>query len=385
MGAGIAGLTAAVALDRAGIGVRVVERATALTQAGTALSLWPNALAALDRIGLGTAIADIGMEEPSGMTRTPAGRPILELDQRRLHRRRGGVPTLIVHRAELQRVLLDAASHLPILMRTSAVGVRTEGGVATVQLSSGESLSAPVVLACDGIHSVARAIAGNPPLAYRRRTSWRAVLTDASDLGVETCLTVGQGKQFIVGRLRDGGTFWAADVGLAEGENDRMVDKRRFLLEAFAGWHHPITELISRTDEDRLVTADFYDSVPTRLHVGRVALLGDAAHPMTPDLGQGACQGIEDGVVVAACLARDVGPATALTDYEAVRLDRVRTIVRDSRRIGALATVTSPLACAVRDRAVAAIPGWVNRRLLARYAGDESFLRSLPAGSGPVR
>jgi 2-polyprenyl-6-methoxyphenol hydroxylase-like FAD-dependent oxidoreductase len=141
VGAGIAGLTAAIALDRVGIGVLVVERATALTQAGTALSLWPNAQAALHRIGLSEAVAAIGIEEPSGSVRAPSGAEIMTLDQSRLHRDLG-TPTLIVRRGDLQRVLLDAASHLPIRMRCSAARVDPGGDVGVVTLAGGETLHA---------------------------------------------------------------------------------------------------------------------------------------------------------------------------------------------------------------------------------------------------
>lgn len=240
VGAGIAGLTAAVALDRVGISVQVVERATALTQAGTALSLWPNALAALDRIGLAEVVAGIGIEEPSGVVRNPSGGQIMKVDQSRLHRDLG-TSTVIVRRGDLQQVLLDAASHLPIRMKSPAARVGTEGDVGVVELSGGEVLSAPVVLGCDGISGVARSVVENPPLTYRGRTSWRAVLEDSSGLAPDACLTVGRGMQFIAGPLRGGATYWAADVGLPEGANALLANRKEFLLGAFAGWHSPIT------------------------------------------------------------------------------------------------------------------------------------------------
>ena len=381
VGAGIAGLTAAVALDRIGVEVEVIERATALTQAGTALSLWPNALAALDHVGLGRAVTGIGVEEPAGIGCRPDGHQIFRLDQSRLDRQLG-MATQIVFRADLQRVLLEAAKHIPTRLRTSATSIAEDGSQAVVELSTGETLRANLVLACDGVHSIAREFVGNPAPRYRNRTSWRAVLEGSSDLAPAARLTVGNGQQFIVSPMGNGLVFWAADIGLPEGANAALVDKRAFLRAAFDGWHDPIGELIERTSEDQLVIADFYDSVPRRLSAGPVVLLGDAAHPMTPDLGQGACQGIEDAVVLAACIDSAPDRATALARYESSRLRRVRTLVRDSRRIGRIATVRSPNLAAARDVATRHLPGWLNARLTARYASEDAFRRSLRRATG---
>ena len=360
--------------------VQIIERATALTHAGTALSLWPNALAALDHVGLSKEIAGIGYQEPTGTICDWSGREIVRLDQSRLQRQLGK-PTLIVNRGDLQRVLLDAASDLPILLHSSVSRISTGGSKGVVELSNGEILRASVVLGCDGIHSVARAVTSNPAPRYRGRTSWRAVLSDASDLVTDACLTAGQGKQFIVSPLTRSLTYWCADVGMPEGANEALVDKKGFLLDSFSGWHHPITELIERTAEEQLVIADFYDSIPRVLTAGRVALLGDAAHPMTPDLGQGACQGIEDAVVIAACLAQELNPDIALAAFQAARLHRVQRMVRESRWLGILATAESHIVSATRNALAAHIPGWLNRTLVARYASEDAFLRTLPAAA----
>ncbi|HEY7917746.1 MAG TPA: FAD-dependent monooxygenase [Acidimicrobiales bacterium] len=377
VGAGIAGLTAAIALDRAGISLRIVERASALTQAGTALSLWPNALAALDRIGLSGPIVDIGYEESTGTVRNWSGREITRIDQSRLSRRAGST-TLIVHRGELQQVLLDAASHLPMSLHSPVARMGTDGSQGIAELSTGEQFRASVVLACDGVRSVARSLTNNPPPRYTGRTSWRAVLSGASHLVTEACLSAGQGKQFIASPLRGNLTYWAADIGMPEGANEALPDKKAFLLDSFAGWHHPVVELIERTDGARLVIADVYDAVPRVLTVGRVALLGDAAHPMTPDLGQGACQGIEDGVVIAACMSVASDPEVALATYQSARIRRVQRMVKDSRRLGALATAESRIGSSVRNSVAAFMPGWINRGITARYASEAAFLRTLP-------
>jgi len=384
VGAGIAGLTAAIALDRLGIKVEIIERAQALTQAGTALSLWPNALAALDHIGLGDEVSAIGVEEPAGIGCRPDGQEIFKLDQSRLNRQLGKA-TEIVFRAELQRVLLEGAKDIPTRMHTAAISVSAEVDEGVVKLSTGETMRAPVVLACDGVRSVAREFVGNPAPRFRDRTSWRAVLGASSDLVSTARLTVGHGQQFIMSPMSDGLVFWAADVGLPEGANAALSDKKSFLHAAFKNWHDPIGELIERTDEERLVIADFYDCLPDHLRKGPIALLGDAAHSMTPDLGQGACQGIEDAVVLAACFDSGSDRLTALATYESVRLRRVRSIVRESGWIGRIATIRSPRVAAIRDLGTRYMPGWLNARLVARYASEGAFRRNLGKVSGSRR
>ncbi len=377
VGAGIAGLTAAIALDRAGINVQVVERASALTQAGTALSLWPNALAALEHLGLRSEVGCIGIAEPEGVVRDSSGKVLITVNQKLLSQD-PGFETLIVRRSDLQHLLLDAASHIPIRLNTPAEQLRAEGDSVIVDLAGGDSLRASVALACDGIHSLARSLVDNPPLTYRGRTSWRALLDNASALTPAAALTVGGGNQFIAGPLPDGGAYWAADVSLSEGANEAMTDRKSFLMDVFASWHNPVPELIELTHNDQLVIADFYDSVPRKLTSGRVALLGDAAHPMTPDLGQGACQGIEDAVVLAACMSSVHDPPSALAKYETLRLRRVRHIVRSSRRLGRLATSTSAVVVDVRNFVSRHMPPSVNARITAGFASEDAFRRTLP-------
>lgn len=251
-----------------------------------------------------------------------------------------------------------------------------------VTLADGHQVIGMVVLACDGLRSVAHPLCHNPEPRFSGRSSWRAVIDNAPSLVTSARLTVGEGKQFIASPTRNGWTYWAADVGLPEGANELLIDRKAFLSRSFAGWHPPIADLIDRTDEQQLVIADIYDSIPDRLVSGPVALLGDAAHPMTPDLGQGACQAIEDGVIVAECLARRPSqPVEALAEYQCHRLPRVRSLVRESRRIGALAVTHSTVLSVIRDIAVGHLPEWANGRLVARYASETSFLRTLPGGS----
>lgn len=285
---------------------------------------------------------------------------------------------MIVHRADLQHLLLEAAEGVPMRLNSPVRQVTSNEDGAVVELTSGEQLRADAVLGCDGVHSVTREVLGNPAPRYRGLTTWRAIVNGRTPQVTNAWLTVGAGKQFLASPLRADDTYWGAMVPMAEGANQALADKKAYLLGAFNGWHDPIGELIEATTEEQLVPADVFDAIPKTLTAGRIALLGDAAHPMTPDLGQGACMGIEDGVVAGACLIRHVDPNEALAEYQAARLRRVQSMVRDSRRFGAIFATTSRLGGPMRDAALGQMPSWINSRLLARYASEAAFEQTLP-------
>lgn len=147
--------------------------------------------------------------------------------------RHPSVPPVIVHRADLQHLLLDAAAGIPMRLHAPARRVSTANGAGVVELANGERLLADVVLGCDGVHSIARAVVNNSQPRYRGLTTWRAVLDDSACLVSDGWLTIGDGKQFIASSLRRGATYWAAALRMPAGENEALADKRRLLQEAF--------------------------------------------------------------------------------------------------------------------------------------------------------
>jgi 2-polyprenyl-6-methoxyphenol hydroxylase-like FAD-dependent oxidoreductase len=132
--------------------------------------------------------------------------------------------------------------------------------------------------------------------------------------------------------------FWSPLVKLPEGQQDGITDHRQFLSDLFSRWHEPIPTLLRLTPEEDYIPTEIYFRPPPKwLHKGRVVLVGDAAHPMTPDLGQGACQAIEDAVVLGECLARsDSDVDAALAEFKSRRLSRVRRVVKEARLFGTL-------------------------------------------------
>ncbi|MFD8145635.1 FAD-dependent monooxygenase [Streptomyces sp. NPDC059708] len=363
-GAGIGGLTAALALARQGWKVTVCERADGPTAVGAGIVLAPNALRAFDAIGFDPAPEG---PRPAGMAmglRRPGGGWLDRADPAVLAARYGRTP-LALHRSALTAAL---AAELPagaLRYGTAVTSVDEADGHAVVRTPAGD-LTADAVIAADGIHSPLRRrrFPRHPGLHYSGETAWRTVLpAGTAPAGIAAAETWGRGQRFGTVPLADGGLYAYATAVVPEGY--RPADVRTELLRRFGTWHHPVPALLERIDPARVLQHDLYDlAAPLpRLHDGRTAWIGDAAHAMTPNLGQGGCQAVEDAVVLAHLLAGPDVPA-ALAAYTRARLARTDAIRVRARRAGRVAAVGNPLAVAARDLAFRALPARVSLRAL---------------------
>jgi 2-polyprenyl-6-methoxyphenol hydroxylase-like FAD-dependent oxidoreductase len=341
IGGGIGGLTTAVALRRIGFDVNVYERAGELKEVGSGMSLWPNAVRSLQQI------------DPDILSRTAAKGRFL---RRMLMKGENGerIKTLplpaddccgiAIHRAELQSTL---AQSVPVSsLHLSHTFSHLEQRPASVHLhfENGAFAEADLVVACDGIHSAVRKSLGlKTELSNREYSVWRGITSiepdnDVRRLGLEHdgdfSESYGRGTRFGILRLRPGRIHWYATANNSLLPRD--LSEREALQKLFAGWHGPIPELIAGAEnvihtkvQDRLATLPWV--------VGRVAILGDAAHPISPNFGQGACLAIEDAVVLAACLQAQQNLPRALRRYELSRYPRCLEILFMSREAGRFA------------------------------------------------
>lgn len=368
VGAGIGGLAAAAALHGDGWAVTLLERADAVEPVGAGIAIAPNGLRALDTIGVGDRIRALSAIQGAGALRRPDGR-ILATTSGDAIRERFGDPIVLATRASVVEALLGRLPAGALRLGSAVVDVDPGDAArpAKVTTADGASYAADLVVAGDGIRSAIRGVLfpGHPAPAYAGFTTWRAVVPAPAQAAFTLGETWGRGQVFGAMPLTDGRVYWYATANRPEGE--KYADPRAEVLALFGDWHDPIPELVGAAGPREVLHLDVHWSATPlpAFHRGRVALLGDAAHAMTPNLGQGGNQALEDAVDLAALLANRGGDvAAALPEYTALRLPRTTAVVRKSTRMGAMAQWHGRTAVALRDRAL---------RLSARLSPDTAI------------
>ncbi len=357
VGGGIGGLTTAVALAQAGISADVYEQAPELGEVGAGMGLWPNAMRAFGTLGLAESVLSLA-GGPIGLgLRHPDGRWHMRQSTEEVQARWGGAFTC-VHRAELHALLVGSLDHATIHLGARCTGFEQHGGGVRVHLDGAGDVQADVLIGADGVHSVVRSrLSGPARLRYRGYTNWRGATRPGSvPLVSEGMDTWGRGGHFGLQPTSGERILWYAGLNASEGETDSEHTRDR-LFAAFGDWHDPIAAVIDATPDAALIRNDIYDAWPSRTWShGAVALVGDAIHPMTPDLGQGACQAIVDATSIADCLAeaRDVPHALAAYQRRRQRTAAIATLF--SRYWGGAAQWDGRFTCALRDTMMRTMP-----------------------------
>lgn len=370
VGGGIGGLAAAIGLRLIGWEATVIERAPVLADVGAGISLHANGIRALDVLGVGEAVRAAARPQYTGGTRTPGGGWLARMDGAALERELG-TPIVGIPRAVLHRILRAALpSECLVLGAEATAADRTEPGRVRVTLEDGV-LDADLVVAADGVNSRLRArlFPGHPGPVYSGSTVLRAITEHPVALDTDFELTWGKGAEFGHIAFTDNRAEWHAVLNAPAGV--RPADALAALRRRFAGWHDPIPGLLEATRPDAVLHHDIHElatPLPT-FTAGRIALLGDAAHAMTPNLGQGACQALEDAATLAAALGTAPTVEAALARYDAERRPRSQSVARAARQAGRMGQqLNHPLAIAVRNTALRLAPSRATVRAILRHA-----------------
>ena len=352
VGAGIAGLCTAAGLASTGADVTVIEKAPEVRGGGAGLSIFANGVRALESLGLGSVFGDaVAPTQLTSGTRTPDGRWLSRFDPASL------VDMRVVRRTDLHAGLLAAV--------TDDVEIRTGSGVDDISPGSGlvrladgtEFGDCDLIVGADGLRSRVRpAIVADPGVRQCGYSAWRAVTS--TPVRVDAAgETTGRGARFGIAPLPDGHVYWFASVSTTGDGADGGLDEVR---QRFSGWHRPIGELLEATDPadvGYLPIEGLAASLPT--FVGsRCVLVGDAAHAMTPNLGQGANQAMEDAATLVALLRRS-GPGgldDTLRVYDELRRPRTQRIARQASMVGRVGQMRAGPAVRARDLALRMTP-----------------------------
>lgn len=313
----------------------VVERQAEIRETGTGLSLWPNALAALDALDLGKIVRGLG-------------KPLADGGQRKLNGRDGpffaakdfvgalGEKLLCIDRGELVRTLASLLQPGTVRTSSNLTGFHSTTTSVVVEIDGSENLEVSGLVGADGINSaVASQIDGGLQFVYSGYTAWRGIANTVFDTDrnqIRACLA--GGHEFGWMPVDDDRTYWFATAWLPEDFQPPRGD-HAYLAGLFAAWPQPIPQLLAQTDAERLVRNNIVDrSTLSRWNDGPVTVLGDAAHPMRPHLGQGGCLAIEDAAALVECTETAGGLVEGFVRYERSRRARTDRIVRLSRRSG---------------------------------------------------
>ena len=352
VGSGIGGLATAIALRRVGIDVTVYERAPLLGDVGAGISLWANAFRALEHLGAADAVRAVS--QPMTQIEMRAGnglRPLATFSAERLAPRVASHPVVgVAHRADLVAALAGLLPAGVVRYAFECVAAETEGEMALARFANGHSDRADVIVGADGIKSVVRTgiLGAIDPIRYSGYTCWRGVCPRPDRLPRGAFAEWwGRGRRFGITTIPGDRVYWFAPMNAPPGGGS---DEAKLVAEAFAEWADPVPALIAGTPTTAVLRNDIVDRPPNPKWVsGRLVLLGDAAHPTTPNLGQGGCLAIEDAVVLARCLRTDGSMSERLARFVAARFPRTRAITKESWKIGRIGQWQGRVSCGLRD------------------------------------
>ena len=370
IGGGIGGIATALALRQAGVDAVVYEKAPRLQEVGAGMMLWPNATRVLRELGLLENVVAQSGPNTNFLVRASSGKVLMNIALGQFD-----VPAVCIRRADLLAILLAALPSDCVRLGCELDRLEQTSDNVRLHFKGGCIEEHDAVIGADGIRSRVRAeLFGTSDPIYRGYTVWRGLARyDGSAVTQgSNSETWGTGKRFGILNTGHGRFTWYATANVPSNHLDAPCGRKRELQQMFAGWHEPIADFLDATDEDKILKHGARDCPPLRRWGrGMVTLLGDAAHPCTPNLGQGGCMALEDALVLAKCVEREPTLVGALRRYESLRRERTRHIQGRSLLMGRIGQWQNPLFVTGRRVVTRMLPARLFERNLRRvYAYD---------------
>lgn len=339
IGGGIAGLTTALALNKVGLHCEVYERAQALNEVGAGIWMQPNALKVLDWLGLGDKVRQRGVLLDQVDITNANLIPFKKNDTKVIQDEKGN-KIVAIHRAELQKMLFDALPEGTVHLNCDFDTYFYEGK--QLKVSFGNTVvNTDVLIGADGIHSKVRhQTFQNTALRYSGQTCWRGIANidlphEFQHSGIESW---GNKVRFGFSRVSSNSVYWFAVVNARQNEQDNPSTVQSKLETIYKDFHPLVLDIIRHTAADKIIRSDISDLKRVdKWHRDKVLLIGDAAHATTPNMGQGAGQGIEDAYYLANFLTGQQPLNSVFEAFESARREKVDYVVNNSWRFGKIA------------------------------------------------
>jgi 2-polyprenyl-6-methoxyphenol hydroxylase-like FAD-dependent oxidoreductase len=304
-----------------------------MSEAGAGMMLWPNATRVLRDLGLLEDVLARSGSTTNFLVRASGGKVLMNIPLGKFD-----VPALCVRRSDLLAVLLAALQPEQVRLGHEFHHMEQSRDKVRIYFADGSAKVHDAVIGADGLRSrVREGLFGRSNPIYRGYLVWRGVAVyngGAIEPGANS-ESWGTGKRFGILDIGHDKYTWYATLNVPSDHHDATCGRKREIQQAFAGWHKPIADLIEATADDEILKNGAYDNLPLRCWgSGRVTLLGDAAHPCTPNLGQGGCMALEDALVLAKCVGKEMSVETGLRRYESLRYSRTRHVQKRSLMMG---------------------------------------------------
>ncbi len=368
LGAGIGGLTMALALRRRGLSAGVYERASMLNEVGAGIWMPPNAMQIFERLGVDREVIDNSVALRTLEIEDHEGRPIqrIHLDAIRVET---GFTIQAIHRAKLQRILAEAWGMDRIAFDHECLAVHDDVNGATAEFRNGKRTTVDVLIGADGLRSKAREyVLPGVPLRDTAQACFRGIadLELPEELQHVCRETWGVRHRFGFSAIGPRNVYWFAPI--SQPCDITVAEAHAKLPEVYGDFPKLIVDILKATPASSIIRTDLADFEPImRWHRGHCVLVGDAAHATTPNLGQGAAQATESAYMLARALSTHENTEAAFDEYQQRRMEKAHLVTNTSWSLGRAAHIEGSIARAVRDLALRSTPDALNERQVARF------------------
>jgi len=361
IGAGIGGLTTAVALEQKGIKTRIFEQAEQIKQVGSGIILASNAMQVYEKLGLRKVIEQNG-NPISLMNITKSNlKPLSKIDLT-YFKQKHSTKNIAIHRGKLQKILIDTLKSTEINLNYKLTSIVESKNGYCLEFENREQIQSSLVLGADGLNSVVRQnLFPNNTIRHANQICWRGVTEYELPIKFENELNEAWGKSERFGfvQIAKNKVYWYALKSFKKSKNEFSIND---LEHYFSDYNSVIKDIIKSTKKDQINIAEISDLKPTNIwHKENVCLIGDSAHAATPNMGQGACQAIEDAFVLSECLDK-YETKKAFSEYQNLRLSKAHQVVKASWLIGKMAHLKNPMLIRLRNLMLRLTPSSINRK-----------------------